>query len=273
MKGGEKAKWSDIDMADHFLAKAQEFVKSHKDKPFFLYYAMQQPHVPRTPNPRFAGVTGMGPRGDVIAEADWCVGEFLRTLEEEGILENTLIIFTSDNGPVINDGYKDQAVELLGDHRPSGDLRGGKYSLFEAGTRVPFITYWKGKIEPGVSDALVCQVDLLTSLAQLIGSESKTKDSENMLNELLGKSNKGRDHIVLEAIGKTALRQGNWALIPPYEGPAVINRVNNETGNDSVWQLYNLETDLGQQENVVKEHPEKLAELKQLNNELIGLEE
>ena len=273
MKGGEKAKWSDIDMADHFLGKVKTYIKEHKNGPFFLYYALQQPHVPRTPHPRFEGASGMGPRGDVIVEADWCVGEFLKTLEEEGILGNTLIIFSSDNGPVLNDGYVDYAEEKVGDHKPAGDLRGGKYSLFEAGTRVPFITYWKGKIEPGVSDALVCQVDLLTSLAQLIGSESKTKDSENMLSELLGKSNKGRDNIVLEAIGKTELRQGNWALIPPYVGPAVINRVNNETGNDSVWQLYNLETDLGQQENVAKEHPEKLAELKQLYNELIGLGE
>ena len=273
MKGGEKAKWSDIDMADHFLGKVKTYIKEHKNGPFFLYYALQQPHVPRAPHPRFEGASGMGPRGDVIVEADWCVGEFLKTLEEEGILGNTLIIFSSDNGPVLNDGYVDYAEEKVGDHKPAGDLRGGKYSLFEAGTRVPFITYWKGKIEPGVSDALVCQVDLLTSLAQLIGSESKTKDSENMLSELLGKSNKGRDNIVLEAIGKTELRQGNWALIPPYVGPAVINRVNNETGNDSVWQLYNLETDLGQQENVAKEHPEKLAELKQLYNELIGLGE
>ena len=126
-------------MADHFLGKAQEYIKEHKDKPFFLYYALQQPHVPRTPHPRFEGKSGMGPRGDVIVEADWCVGEFYKTLEAEGILDNTLIIFSSDNGPVLNDGYYDDAVEKLGDHTPSGGLRGGKYSLFEAGAKVPFI--------------------------------------------------------------------------------------------------------------------------------------
>jgi arylsulfatase A-like enzyme len=113
----------------------------------------------------------MGPRGDVIAEADWCIGEFVKTLEQEGLLENTLIILSSDNGPVVNDGYDDDAVEKLGDHKPWGPLRGGKYSLFEAGTRVPFITCWKGRITPEVSDALVCQVDLLSSIARLVGSQ------------------------------------------------------------------------------------------------------
>ncbi len=192
MKGGETAKWSDVDMADHFLGKAMEYVKGHKEKPFFLYYAMQQPHVPRTPHPRFEGKSGMGPRGDVIVEADWCVGEFMKMLDEEGILENTLVIFSSDNGPVLNDGYDDDAVEKLGDHTPSGSLRGGKYSLFEAGTRVPMITYWKGKIEPGVSDALFCQLDLLASLAALVGKEESSTDSQDLLDVLMGKESLGK---------------------------------------------------------------------------------
>ncbi|MBI9063623.1 MAG: sulfatase-like hydrolase/transferase [Marinilabiliaceae bacterium] len=100
MKGGKAAQWTDENMADTFLVRAQQYVMQHKDEPFFLYYAMQQPHVPRTPHPRFAGASGMGPRGDVIVEADWCIGEFIKTLEEENLLENTLIIFSSDNGPV-----------------------------------------------------------------------------------------------------------------------------------------------------------------------------
>jgi arylsulfatase A-like enzyme len=166
MKGGDAAKWSDVDMADHFLKGAQDYVKKHKDKPFFLYYAMQQPHVPRTPHPRFVGSSGMGPRGDVIVEADWCIGAFIKTLEEEGLLENTLIVFSSDNGPVLNDGYYDDAVEKLGTHTPKGGLRGGKYSLFEAGTRVPFITHWKGQIQPKVSNALVSQLDLFSSISR-----------------------------------------------------------------------------------------------------------
>ncbi len=272
MKGGESAKWTDIDMADHFLAKAQAYVKEHKNEPFFLVYTMQQPHVPRTPHPRFKGKTGMGPRGDAIVEADWCLGEFMKTLDEEGVLENTMIIFSSDNGPVINDGYRDDSVEKLGDHKPAGVLRGGKYSLFEAGTRVPMITYWKGKIQPAVSDALVCHVDVLASLASLIGSEAQTQDSHNLLDVLMGKSQTGRDELVLEATSRTAFRKGNWALIPPYKGPAVNPSVNIELGNDMEWQLYDLSQDISQQKNVAGENPEKLKEMKAAFEKIRGKE-
>ncbi|MCL3782447.1 arylsulfatase [Prolixibacteraceae bacterium JC049] len=261
MKGGQAAKWSDIDMADHFLLKAQEYVKSHKDEPFFLYYALQQPHVPRTPHPRFEGKSGMGPRGDVILEADWCIGEFIKTLEQEGILENTLIIFSSDNGPVLNDGYHDDAVEKVGNHKPAGVLRGGKYSLFEAGTRVPFMTYWKGTIQPSVSDALVCQIDLLNSLAQLVDSKEQTTDSQDHLKLLLGKSKEGRKELMLEANMRTAYRNGNWLLIPPYKGWPLNKNVNIETGLAEEYQLYNLKDDISQQHNLAKSNPKQLQKM------------
>ncbi len=272
MKGGVAAKWSDVDMADHFLAKAQDYVKKHKEKPFFLYYAMQQPHVPRTPHPRFVGATTMGPRGDVIAEADWCIGEFMKTLEDEGLLENTLIILSSDNGPVLNDGYCDDAVEKIGDHKPAGPLRGGKYSLFEGGTRVPFITYWKGKIQPQVSDALVCQMDLLASIAELVGAEVSGTDSRELLDVLMGNSKKGRESLVVEATSRTAFRMGEWVMIPPYEGPAINKQVNIELGNDKVYQLYNLSDDPGQQVNLAERKPEKLEEMIRAFEEIRGKE-
>src|SRR5210317_1711825 len=158
-------------------------------------------------------------------------------------MEQTLIILTSDNGPVLNDGYVDDAVEKNGDHTPAGPLRGGKYSLFEAGTRVPFITYWKGIIAPGTSDALVSQIDLLTSLASLTGSELKGPDSQNRLNTLTGKDTSGREELVLEATTRTAFRKGDWVLIPPYPGPAVSYYVNIELGNDKEYALYNLKED------------------------------
>jgi arylsulfatase A-like enzyme len=270
MKGGESARWKDIDMADHFLEKAQNYVKEHKDEPFFLYYSMQQPHVPRTPHPRFMGSSGMGPRGDVIVEADWCIGEFMKTLKEEGVLENTLIIFTSDNGPVLNDGYDDDAVEKLGGHTPWGPFRGGKYSLFEAGTRVPFITYWKGKITPSVSDALVSQVDLLASLAELVGSELKDIDSQKMLDVFMGKTEQGREELIIEATSRTALRKGDWIMIPPYEGPAVNKQVNIELGNSNEYQLYNLLADPGQKKNLAKQKPEKLMDMISTFEEIRG---
>ena len=261
MKGGETAKWNDVDMADHFLDKAKSYVKKHKKEPFFLYYAMQQPHVPRTPNPRFVGKSSLGPRGDVIVEADWCIGEFVKTLEEEGLLENTLIILSSDNGPVLNDGYCDDAVEKLGDHNPSGPFRGGKYSLFEAGVRVPFITYWKGKIQPQVSDAMVCQIDLLSSLAKLVNSDVKTEDSQELLEVLMGKSAHGREELITEATTRTAIRKGDWIMIPPYNGPALAVTVNIELGNSLEYQLYNVKEDVGQQNNLAKSNPDKLKEM------------
>lgn len=259
MKGGEAAKWSDVDMADHFLKKAQSYVKGHKNKPFFLYYALQQPHVPRTPHPRFVGKSRMGPRGDVILEADWMIGEFMKTLKEEGVLDNTLIVFSSDNGPVLQDGYYDDAIEKLGEHTPAGKLRGGKYSLFDAGTRVPFMVYWKGTVKPKVSDALVCQIDLLASLAKLVGVKADNQDSQNILPALLGESKKGRDNIVLEAGSKTSFRVGDWVMIPPYKGKPMSWNSFVETGVTTEFQLYNLKEDIGQKENLAKSNPKMLA--------------
>ena len=261
MKGGAAAKWSDIDMADHFLKGVKQYIRKQKNAPFFLYYPMQQPHVPRTPHPRFEGISELGPRGDAIVEADWCLGELKKTLEEEGILENTLIIFTSDNGPVLNDGYYDDADIKNGDHTPWGSFRGGKYSLFEAGTRVPFFTYWKGKIQAGVSDAMVCQLDLLSSLAELVGSDVRSEDGLPLMNLLMGKSKIGRDELIIEASTRTAFKKGDWVMIPPYKGPAKNQRVNIELGNDSGFQLYHLAEDIGQQKNLSVTHPEKLQEL------------
>ena len=261
MRGGEAAKWSDVDMADHFLNGIQKYIKSHKGKPFFLYYPMQQPHVPRTPHPRFEGLSELGPRGDAIVEADWCLGELKKTLEAEGIIDNTLIIFSSDNGPVLNDGYYDDSDVKNGDHLPSGPLRGGKYSLFEAGTRVPFFTYWKGKIKPGVSDSMVSQLDLLSSLAQLVGSEVRTADSLPLLELLMGQSDEGRDEMVIEATSRTAFKRGDWVMIPPYEGPAVNDKVQIELGNYSDFQLYNLTEDIEQQNNLAALKPDKLKEM------------
>ena len=261
VKGGQSANWRDVDLADHFLSKAQDYVKAHKAKPFFLYYAMNQPHVPRTPNQRFVGKSGMGPRGDVIFEADWCIGEFINTLIKEEIFDNTLIIFSSDNGPVLNDGYYDDAVEKLGNHKPAGPLRGGKYSLFEAGTRVPFFTYWKDKIQPQVSDAMVCQIDIIASIAKLVEADVENTDGRNLLDTFLGKSKKGRENLVLEANTKTAFRKGDWLMIPPYSGSPILEEVNIEVGNSSEYQLYNLKKDIGQKRNLAKEQPKILSQM------------
>jgi len=262
-KGGESAQWIDENMADTFLVRARQFVKQKRDKPFFLFYALHQPHVPRVPHPRFAGTTGMGPRGDVIAEADWSIGAFLKTLEEEGILENTLIIFSSDNGPVLDDGYVDNAAEKVGAHTPGGLLRGGKYSLYDAGTRVPFMVMWKGKIQPGVSEAIISQVDLFASLAQLTGQPLPQNDSEGLFDVLSGKTKQGRESVVMEGLGhRTAFRKGDWVLIPAYKGSKMVPwGVDTETGFGYDVQLYNIKEDVGQQKDLSKVMPEKVKQL------------
>jgi len=261
MKGGAQAKWVDTTMSKTFLKQAQQYVTSNKNKPFFLYYAMQQPHVPRTPNPKFVGKSGRGPRGDVIMEADWTIGQLMKTLKDENLLDNTLIIFTSDNGPVLNDGYNDDAVEKLGNHTPWGPFSGGKYSLLEAGTHVPFITYWKGKIEPGTSEALVSQLDLVASLSDLVNQNISQTDSQNLMYTLLGKSAQERTELVIEATSRTALRKGEWVMIPPYPGPQVLNNVDIESGNSNEYQLYNLSNDKNEQNNLAKTNKDKLEDM------------
>ena len=248
-KGGKAAQWRDEDKAQLFLQKAKQFVVDNKESPFFLYYGLHQPHVPRVPNERFIGKSGMGPRGDVILEADWCVDEFLKELDRLGLAENTIVILTSDNGPVLDDGYKDQAVELVGKHRPAGPLRGWKTTMYDGGVRVPFMLRWPAMVKPGVSDAFVCQMDLLASFAGLLGQTYPDKlDSRNTLKAFLGKSKKGREELVIEGMFNYAYRKGDWALIPPYR-------------KQTEYQLYNLKEDIGQKHNLADKYPKKVKEL------------
>ena len=173
MAGGKSALWDDETMADTFLEEAQEYIAANKDKPFFLFFSSQDIHVPRAPHPRFQGKTDLGSRGDAMVALDWVAGQLMDTLEEHGLAENTIVIFSSDNGPVYDDGYNDGTTvrptsgEVDGGHDASGPYRGGKYQLYEGGTRVPFIIRWPGKIQPGTSEALVSQVDFLASFAAL----------------------------------------------------------------------------------------------------------
>lgn len=266
MTGGKSARWKDEDMADIFTQKAVSFIENHAKQPFFLYFATQDIHVPRVPHERFAGKSGIGPRGDVILQLDWAVGKVLETLDRLGIAQNTMIVFSSDNGPVVDDGYQDQAVELLNGHTPAGPLRGGKYSAFDAGTRVPFIVSWPQKIKAGVSPALVSQIDLLASFASLTGqtfNATTAPDTRNYLPILLGKDQKGRDHVI-EHAGTFSVIQGDWKYIEPSNRSKMSVETNTELGNDKKPQLYNLKTDLGEKNNLAEANPAKLKELKEL---------
>ncbi|WP_395735366.1 arylsulfatase [Prosthecobacter sp.] len=256
MKGGKAAIWKDEDMADTFTTQAVKFIEASKGGPFFLYFAAHDPHVPRVPHPRFVGKSGMGPRGDAILQFDDSVGTILTALDRLGLAENTLVLLSSDNGPVVDDGYQDDAVAKLGAHKPAGPLRGGKYSAFEGGTRVPFIVRWPVRVKPGVSSALVCQVDFPASFAALTGQNAPgtASDSQNVLSALLGEDPVGRSEL-LEQGGPVALRQGSWKYIPANAGMARNKNTNSETGNAPDAQLYDLSKDLGETQNLAKSDP------------------
>ncbi|MEJ8819177.1 sulfatase family protein [Lacibacter sp. H407] len=267
MKGGNAALWKDEDFANILVQKATAYITQQKANPFFLYFSTHDIHVPRVAHERFAGKSGFGPRGDVLLQLDWTVGQIEEVLKKNGLLENTLIIFTSDNGQVIDDGYKDDAVEKLGNHKPNGIYRGGKYSAFEAGTRVPFIVSWKGKVKAGkVNDALFSQVDLYASLAALAGVKveaGQAPDSKNYLQVLLNQSNKPREFLIEQSINSTlSLLVGNWKYIEPSKGPKINKDTNTELGNDPKPQLYNLATDPGETKNLAEVYPERVAEMK-----------
>ena len=262
MKGGHKARWVDEEMADYFAAEVRRYIDAHEDEPFFLYYGLHEPHVPRAPHQRFSGTSGLGPRGDAVVEADWCVGEIMSCLREKGILDNTIVIFTSDNGPVLNDGYNDGAAELSGAHDPFNGMRGGKYSLFDGGTHVPMIVSWGRNLEPGVSDAFVSHLDLFASLGKIVGGTvPEGLDSRPLAETFLGRSGKGRESMVLEAQGRLAYKKGDYVLIPPYEGPQ-FNITGNELGNLPDWALYDLSNDPGQRHDLALSSPELLSSMK-----------
>ncbi|MEG0949638.1 MAG: arylsulfatase [Bacteroidales bacterium] len=257
MKGGKSALWKDENIADMLTEQAVSYIEQHKDEPFFLYFATQDAHVPRVPSERFAGKSGMGPRGDVILQYDWTVGEVMNTLKRLGLDENTIVILSSDNGPVVDDGYKDQAVELLGDHKPAGPFRGAKYSSFEGGTRVPAILRWNGKVKPQVSDALVGQIDWFASLAEVAGAtlpEGAAPDSQNQLKAWLGKDKKGREWLVEQnSHNKLSLTDGRYKYIEPAEGPAKNFHTGIELGHSKAPQFYDLKKDAGETANMAED--------------------
>lgn len=269
--GGHAARFRDEDLADKWVEKSVQFMEKNRDKPFFLFFASHDIHVPRMPHERFQGKTKLGYRGDAVVQLDWCVGELMKTLDRLELAEDTLVVFCSDNGPVMDDGYKDFALEKLGRHRAGGPFTGGKYSVYEGGTRTPFITRWKGRISPGVSGNMVCTIDLAASLAKLSGqtlSKEGCLDSFDVLDSLLGvEGATGRDHLVQQNNGNNgtyALRAGKWKLHRYDQKTARNVVVEQQLANRKVpqFQLFNLETDPQEKANVISDHPQVAQELK-----------
>jgi arylsulfatase A len=275
--GGAKARFRDEDLADTWVKESNRWLEANKDRPFFLYFASQDIHVPRIAHERFQGKTTLGPRGDCIVQLDWCVGELMKTLDRLGLAEKTLIVFCSDNGPVLDDGYKDFAVEKLGDHQPAGPYRGGKYSVWEGGTRTPFITRWPGRIQPAVSDEMVCTIDLAASLAALTGqtlADTACLDSLNVLDALLGKPGaKGRDHLLQQdnGGGNFGLRAGDWKLVRLEKRGKSEARVSKADHPLPAARhtLYQLSADPGERTDVSAAHPEVVQRLQAEMDRLI----
>lgn len=267
MWGGKAALWDDETMADVFVAKTREYLASRpKGEPFFLFFSSQDIHVPRAPNPRFRGKSKLTFRGDAMVQLDWATGEILDALEEHGLADDTLVIFSSDNGPVYDDGYEDGTTvhtstkEVDRGHDGSGPFRGGKYQIYEGGTRVPFIVRWPGVVEPGRSSAMMNQIDFLASFAAMLGvvvPDDQAIDSRDTLAALLGREDDGLPFMIEEA-GTLALREGSWKFV--------------RGGKNKGDELYDLAADVGERTNLVEKEPGRAAAMRAHLEELIDAE-
>ncbi len=270
MKGGGKALWQDENIADSIATHAVEFIEKNAEKPFFMYLCTNDIHVPRYPHERFRGKSPMGLRGEAILSFDWTVKQVTDALQRLGIANNTLIIITSDNGPVLDDGYADEAEALAGGHTPTGGFRGAKYSSFEGGSIVPFIVHWPAGVRGGrTSSALISQIDNVATLAALAETplpNGAAPDSRNALPTWLGKSKKSREYAVkMAANHNLVLRSGRWKYIPEHSGgPMITWGPKIETGNASTPQLYDMKRGADEQINVAAKHPKTVKAMADL---------
>lgn len=274
MAGGKSAEWVDEDFPHVLTDKAKTFIQTSKSEPFMLYFAFHDIHVPRVPNEKFRGKTDMGPRGDAIVQMDWITGQIVDELKAQGVYDNTLIIFSSDNGPVLDDGYADEAVARLGEHDPSGGFRGGKYSAYEAGTRVPgIVSYPNGIKSKGESDALISHIDLYRSLAGLLAidlPDTEAIDSVNVMNALLDATQAGRSQMLEESF-TLSLRDGEWKYIAPLTGkiPEWLSNKNIERGLMKRPQLFDLGSDSAELTDVAEQQPQRVAAMQAKINAII----
>lgn len=283
--GGKAALWDDENISTVIAAKSCAFIEQHKNQPFFLEVATHNIHVPRSPNPKFRGKSDCGVRGDTIVEFDWTVGQVLDALDRLKLADNTLVILTSDNGGVLDNNGPDTvhgigSLEANNGHLFNGVLKGTKGSVYEGGTRLPFITRWPGHIRSGVSDELICQVDMLASFAALTGQSlapDAGPDSLNVLLALLGeKSDKPCREYLVEQNNDASwvgLRKGPWKLLPPDKGakargkrlkPEVEHPAEAVAKKDyppEKIKLFNLTDDLSETKDIAAAHPDIVAEM------------
>jgi arylsulfatase A-like enzyme len=264
--GGKAALWKDEAIAETITAKAVKFIEQNQGRPFYLYFATHDIHVPRVPAARFRGTSQAGVRGDAIHEFDWSVGQVMEVLDRLKLTDNTLIMVTSDNGGVLDtngpDSVNSGTKETNNGHPHNGLLRAGKGSPYEGGTRVPFIARWPGHVKTGVSDELICHVDLLATVAALTGQTLTPEagpDSFNILPALLGETRDKpcRDHLV-EHGNVQALRQGPWKLVP---GQDDTGKKKGKRKSPPEAELYNVAEDIGETKNVAGQHPDRVKDM------------
>lgn len=282
MTGGKAARWKDEDMADTFTKKGVEFIERNANQPFFLYFASHNIHVPRVPHARYQGSSPVGTRGDAIQELDGIVGQILATLDRLKLSEKTLVIFTSDNGGVMDDGYEDVGRF---DYHPNAPLKGYKGAIWEGGHRLPFIARWPGKIKPGTtSNELVAHLDMAATFSAIAGVSipaGHCLDSFNVLPVLKGEkpAQPARPHFVAHTGGTEgpfSLHRGDWKYL---EVTAPIRsadsrqksksaqdapKAKGKTGGGRQPGLYNLAQDLSEETNLAAQQPEKLKEMQAL---------
>jgi arylsulfatase A-like enzyme len=281
MTGGQAARWKDENMADTFAKQGVEFIEKNAGGPFFLYFATHCIHVPRVPHPRFKGSSPSGTRGDAIQELDDSVGQLLAALDRLKLTDRTLVIFTSDNGGVMDDGYEDVGSF---DYHPNKPLKGYKGSIWEGGHRVPFLARWPGRIKPtATSPALVAHLDMAATFAAVAGAripDGGCLDSFNVLPALFGEKTARpvRPHFVAHTGGTEgpfSLHRGDWKFLEvtaPVREPD--SRKAPKTGQDKAKAkgkagprqpgLYNLASDLSEEKNLAGQQPAKLKEMQDL---------
>ena len=265
------AEFKNDQVATDLTKKVVEFIERSKDKPFFIYFTPTIAHNPITPSAAFIGTSGCGLYGDFVQELDSNVGTIVAALKKAGVLENTLILFTSDNGGIAIDknssefmikNYPANYQAAEAGHKICGDLRGKKHSIYEGGLRVPFIVRWPGQIPAGTeSGAVLCLTDVFATFAAILGEdipENAGEDSFNALSVWRGMTGASvRDNATLySAIGNYAIRQGNWKLIQQGE----LDEKNKSHGENKN-QLYNLADDPAETVNLWSSHPEVVKEL------------
>lgn len=250
--------------------RAVKFIhkRAQQEKPFFLYFSMTSPHEPVVPNPQFQGKSGIAPIADFVMETDWSAGQVIEAIDQAGLKDNTIVIFTADNGHSHYTGWPDL---IKAGHLPSGPYRGHKGDVWEGGHRVPLVVRWPGHVEPDSnSDQMVCLTDLFATCAAIVGAElpdNGAEDSLSFLPALQGKKDKNaRSSIVNHSnFGEFAYRDGSWKLVYKLGG----GRLEQSRGKPTVAELYNLEDDVAESNNLAEAHPEIVARLTKQLEELV----